>query len=102
MGLPCDPLSTSDFGDVTRLVHGGVYRNGNTYIELDMPVSAQVDIKLYDILGKEIGTVANEMLFSGRHSFLVKDRLRRRLSYGQYIYRIGTGGQFYSKQIIIQ
>jgi len=102
LGLPCDPLSTSDFGDVTRLVHGGVYRNGNTYIELDMPVSAQVDIKLYDILGKEIGTVANEMLFSGRHSFLVKDRLRRRLSYGQYIYRIGTGGQFYSKQIIIQ
>jgi len=102
LGLACDTLSTPDFGDVTRLVHAPTYRNNQTFIELKMPVTAHVDIKLYDILGKEIGTVANEVLFPGQHVFDVRSAIKSRLSFGQYIYRISMGGQHYSKSLILK
>ena len=102
LGLNCQALSTSDFSDVSSLSHVAVYQNNRTYIELQMPVAAHVDIKLYDILGKEIGTLKNEVLFSGRHTIDVRAAINGRLSYGQYIYRIALGGQFYSKSILIK
>jgi uncharacterized protein (DUF1501 family) len=102
LGLNCQALSTSDFSDVSNLAHVAVYENNRTYIELQMPVTAHVDIKLYDILGKEIGTLKNEVLFTGRHTIDVRASINNRLSYGQYIYRIALGGQFYSKSILIK
>lgn len=102
LGLDCEVLSTPDLGEVTRLVHAPTYKNNQTYIELKMPVTGHVDIKLYDILGKEIGTVANEVLFSGPHVFDVRARIKNRLSFGQYIYRISFGGQHYSKSLLLQ
>ncbi|MBZ0327915.1 MAG: DUF1501 domain-containing protein [Altibacter sp.] len=102
LGLNCQALSTSDFSDVSTLSHVAVYQNNRTYIELQMPVTAHVDIKLYDILGREIGTLKNEVLFQGRHTIDVRAAINTRLSYGQYIYRISLGGQFYSKSILIK
>lgn len=102
LGLNCQALSTSDFSDVSKLSHVAVYQNNRTYIELQMPVTAHVDIKLYDILGREIGTLKNEVLFQGRHTIDVRAAINTRLSYGQYIYRISLGGQFYSKSILIK
>ena len=67
-----------------------------------MPITANVTIKLYDILGKEMATLKNEMLFPGHHKIDVKASVNTRLSFGQYIYRINTGGQNYSKSILIQ
>ncbi|MCZ6594897.1 MAG: T9SS type A sorting domain-containing protein, partial [Bacteroidetes bacterium] len=73
-----------------------------TYIELQMPVTANVTIKLYDIIGKEIATLKNELLFPGQHKIDVIAAVDTRLSFGQYIYRITTGGQNYSKSILIK
>ena len=101
LGLGCEPLGLNDNVLATPLRHGGVQRNGRTYIEIDMPVTAHVQIKLYDILGKEMGTVANEMVFAGRRSFDIAERLQTRLSIGQYIYRLATGGEFYSKSLLV-
>ena len=102
LGLDCETLSVPDIGDVTRLVHAPVYKNNRTYIELNMPGTGHVDIKLYDILGKEIGTIANEVLFPGPHSFDVRASINSRLSLGQYIYRVSYGGQFYSKSLLLK
>ncbi len=102
LGLSCQTLSSADFNDVTRLSHVAVYKNDRTYIELQMPLTGHIDIKLYDVLGKEIGTLKNEVLFPGKYSIDVKAAIRNRLSYGQYIYRIALGGQFYSKSILIK
>jgi hypothetical protein len=77
-------------------------QNNQTFIEINMPATAHVTIKLYDMLAKEIGTITNEFLQSGRHTINVRDNIKGRLSYGQYIYRISTGGQFYSKSILIK
>lgn len=102
LGLNCETLSTSDFNDTSRLFHVPIYKNDRTYIELNMPVTAHVDIKLYDIMGREIGTLANEIFFAGKQSVDVRANIKSRLSYGQYVYRIATGGQFYSKSILIK
>jgi len=102
LGLSCETLSTSDFNNTSRLFHVPIYKNDRTYIELNMPVTAHVDIKLYDIMGREIGTLANEVFFAGKQSIDVRANIKSRLSYGQYVYRIATGGQFYSKSILIK
>mgnify|MGYP000423646122 FL=1 len=102
LGFNCEVLSTSDFSNTTRLQHTATYRDNTTYVELNMPTAAQVDIRLYDIMGREIGSLTNKMLLAGKHQIDVKETIKQRLSYGQYIYRIATGGQFYSNSIIIK
>ncbi|TDI75051.1 MAG: DUF1501 domain-containing protein [Bacteroidetes bacterium] len=102
LGFSCEILGTPDFSNVTRLIHRPTYQDNRTYIELQMPVTANVTIKLYDILGKEIATLKNELLFPGLHKIDVIAAVNTRLSFGQYIYRITTGGQNYSKSILIK
>jgi uncharacterized protein (DUF1501 family) len=102
LGLDCNNLSIDDFANTTHIKHIPYYQNNNTYIELSMPVTAHVDMRLYDILGKEIGSLKNEILFEGKHTIDVKASINNRLSYGQYIYRMAIGGVFYSKSIIIK
>ena len=101
LGFNCDTLGTQDFSNVSRLVHRPTYQNDRTFIEIQMPITANVTIKLYDIMSKEIATIKNEMLFPGQHKIDVKAAVNTNLSFGQYIYRITTGGQNYSKSIMI-
>ncbi len=102
LGLSCGVLGTTDYSNVTRLLHRPTYDNDRTYIEIQMPVTANVTVKLYDILGKEMSTLKNEMLFPGRHKIDVKAAVNTGLAFGQYIYRITTGGQNYSRSIMIK
>ncbi|KAA3622333.1 MAG: DUF1501 domain-containing protein [Flavobacterium sp.] len=102
LGINCDSLSNTDFGNVTTFVHAPVYKNNRVYIEMNMTTTSHIDLKLYDIMGKELGTLKNEVLFPGVHSVDVKAALGSRLSFGQYIYRISMGGQFYSKSLLIK
>lgn len=102
LGFDCDVLGTTDFSNVSRLLHRPTYQNDRTYIELQMPVTANVTVDLYDIMGKKITTLKNEMLFPGQHKIDVKANVNTRLSFGQYIYRIQMGGQYYSKSIMIK
>jgi uncharacterized protein (DUF1501 family) len=102
LGLTCEALSTSDFSNMNRFAHVAIYQNNQTFIEINLTNTSHVTIKLYDMMAKEIGTITNEMLFAGRYRFNVRDKIQGRLSYGQYIYRISTGGQYYSKSILIR
>ncbi len=102
LGFNCEVLSTTDFNNTIRLQHTAVYKNNTTYVALNMPVAAQVDMRLYDIMGREIGSLTNKILFAGKHEIDIKASINQRLSYGQYIYRIATGGKFYSKSIVIR
>lgn len=102
LGLSCETLSSSDFNNTKRIAHVATYQNNQTYIEIQLPSSAHVTIKLYDMLAKEIGTITNKLLQEGRHRFNIREKIQNRLSYGQYIYRISTGGQYYSNSVLIK
>jgi len=87
---------------VSRFSHVATYRDNRTFIEINMQNSAHVEVKLINILGQEMVTLCNEILTPGNHIIDVKARANTRLAYGQYIYRINTLGQFYSKSILIK
>lgn len=102
LGFNCETLNTSDFSNVARFAHVPIYKNNRVYIEINMPTSSKVTIKLYDMMGREIATLANDYFMEGRHSIDIKAKSNQTLSFGQYIYRINTNGQYYSKSIRIK
>ena len=102
LGFNCQGLTTPDFANVSHFSHVATYRDNRTFIEINMQNSAHVEVKLINILGQEMVTLCNEILSPGNHIIDVKARASTRLAYGQYIYRINTLGQFYSKSILIK
>ena len=102
LGFNCQGLNTQNFANVSHFSHVATYRDNRTFIEINMQNSAHVEVKLINILGQEMVTLCNEILSPGNHIIDVKARASTRLAYGQYIYRINTLGQFYSKSILIK
>ncbi len=102
LGFNCQGLSIPDFSNTSHLSHVPTYKDNRTFIEINMQNTAHVEIILFNILGQEVVTLTNEILHPGKHSIDVKARANTRLGYGQYIYRINTQGQFYSKSILIK
>lgn len=102
LGLNCQGLNIPDFSNVSHFSHVATYRDNRTFIEIDMQNTAHVSLKLFNILGQEVATLGNEILHPGKHRIDVKARANTRLGYGQYIYRINTQGQFYSRSILIK
>ena len=102
LGFNCQGLTTPDFANVSHFSHVATYRDNRTFIEINMQNSAHVEVKLINILGQEMVTLCNEILTPGNHVIDIKARANTRLAYGQYIYRINTLGQFYSKSILIK
>ncbi len=102
LGFNCQGLGFQDVGNISNFTHVPTYRDNRTYIEIKIENTAHLDIKLFNILGQEVATLNNEILYPGKHIIDVKSRANMRLPLGQYIYRINTRGQFYSKSIIIK
>ena len=102
LGLNCQGLRSPDFSNVSHFSHVATYKDNRTFIEINMQNTGHVELKLFNILGQEVATLGNEILHPGKHRIDVKARANTRLGYGQYIYRINTQGQFYSRSILIK
>ncbi len=102
LGFGCASLSTPEFALAPQFNHTATYQNRDTFLELNITQTQHVDIRLYDILGREIGSLKNSMLTPGTYKINIKETIKQPLHKGQYIYRIGAGRQFYSKSIMIQ
>lgn len=102
LGFNCETLSSNNFSDTSRFSHAPVYDPNGVFILLQVPNAGHGVIKLYDIMGREVGTLANQLFFEGKHKITVKDNIKGRLSEGQYIYRIHLNGVYYSKSFIVK
>ncbi len=102
LGLDCQTLSVGNPKPFLRFTHRPVYQNNQTLIVLETQQTAHGRITLYDLMGRELVTLADRMFFPGQHSIDVRQSAGIRLSYGQYIYRISFAGQQYSKSIMIR
>jgi uncharacterized protein (DUF1501 family) len=102
LGLDCQTLSVGDPKPFLRFTHRPVYQNNQTLIVLETQQTAHGRITLYDLMGRELVTLADRMFFPGQHSIDVRQSAGIRLSYGQYIYRISFAGQQYSKSIMVR
>jgi len=74
--------------------------NPTTTIRYKIPVSGKVILKLYDVLGRETGTLVNEFKSAGSYSSRVNIK-NLSLSSGVYYYKLDVipdrGGEIYSK-----
>jgi len=102
LGLDCQTLSVGAPKPFLRFTHRPVYQNNQTLIVLETQQTAHGRITLYDLMGRELVTLADRMFFPGQHRIDVRQAAGIRLSYGQYIYRISFAGQHYSKSIMIR
>lgn len=100
LGFNCNALSVDDFNR-DRFKHYVLYTENDVIIKINNPYTQHTVIKLYDIMGREVATLKNEMLFAGERSISIKNTVSTKLNIGQYIYRISIGSQNYSKSLMI-
>ena len=72
--------------------------NPSTIISWQMPVRSQVTMKLYDILGREIETLVNEVKEAGYHKYELNASA---LSSGVYFYKLVAGSYSSTKKMIL-
>lgn len=72
--------------------------NPSTQIEFALPKNGFVELKLYDVLGKEVAVLANGMFEAGRHTL---DLNLSYLSSGTYFYRITSGNFTDTKKLML-
>lgn len=101
LGFNCQAIDPGD-PPIDLFDHYVLYNPDSTVIRISNPATQHTVVKLYDILGREISTLKNEMLLAGEHSILVRNGSNRGLSNGQYIYRISAGSKNYSKSLILR
>lgn len=64
--------------------------NPSTTIRYEIPYQAQVKVDVFDISGKEIGTLVNELQTAGPHETLFDSKSMGKLSSGIYFYRLSV------------
>jgi Secretion system C-terminal sorting domain len=72
--------------------------NPSTKINFSIPVAAQVQVKIYDLLGEEIATLADELMKPGEYTATFD---ASRFASGVYVYRIVAGDFVHSKKMIL-
>ena len=70
--------------------------NPSTVISYQLPVSGQVSLKIYDMLGREVQTLVNETQAAGRYSVRFN---AANLSSGTYFYKLQAGSFVQTKKL---
>ncbi|MBI5474432.1 MAG: immune inhibitor A [Ignavibacteriae bacterium] len=74
--------------------------NPETNISFDLPKSSFVTLKVFNLIGQEMATIANGNLTAGQYSYKVgKEQLG--LSSGVYFYRLQTDGFTSTKKMVL-
>jgi uncharacterized protein (DUF1501 family) len=102
LGFNCESLSTGDLNVQSTFSHTPLYDQDQVSIRITNQNTQHTVVKLFNIIGQEVASLKNEILFSGTHTINIKQAARKRLYPGQYIYRISVGNQHYSRSIILQ
>lgn len=102
LGFSCSSLGIDNPSPIAIFSHTPLYDNDQVSIRITSVNTQHTVVKLFNILGQEIATLKNEILFAEVHTINVKNTANTRLYQGQYIYRISAGGSHYSRSIIVR
>ncbi len=72
--------------------------NPETVISYLLPVDGLVTLKVYDVLGKEVGTIVNEVKVAGNHQVMFNAST---LSSGVYLYKLQSGNFIQTKKMLL-
>jgi hypothetical protein len=72
--------------------------NPTTVVSFQLPVASMVRLVVYDLLGREVATLVNEMQVAGTHSVTFD---ARGLSSGSYLCRLTAGGASLTQTMLL-
>ncbi len=72
--------------------------NPSTVIRFEIPTASHVNIKVYNIIGKEVAELLNDKLEGGNHEIVFN---ANNLPSGLYIYKIAAGNFISSKKMML-
>lgn len=72
--------------------------NPTTVIRYQLPVSSEVRLEVYDMLGRNVATLVDEQVSAGRHSVNFD---AGNLSSGIYLYRLEAGSQIMTRKLTV-
>jgi len=72
--------------------------NPETTIRFQIPTAGLVDLRVYDILGREVSMLVNQHLDAGMHSVRFN---AEQLASGMYFYRLNVGGYVATKKLTV-
>ncbi len=72
--------------------------NPSTKINFTIPVNGQVSLKVYDVLGKEVMSLVNDVMTAGRHEVTFNGS---NLNSGTYFYRLQSGNFVETKKMLL-
>jgi hypothetical protein len=72
--------------------------NPTTQIEYQLPVAAHVTLKVYDVLGREVATLVNEIQDAGVYLATFDGT---RLASGVYFYRLTASGKDQVRKMLL-
>jgi len=76
--------------------------NPSTTINYEIPINGQVELKVYDVLGKEVVTLVQEYQNAGKYSVVFDSTLLgANLSSGLYLYQLKTGTTRITKKMVL-
>jgi uncharacterized protein (DUF1501 family) len=84
-------------------LHAAVYSGNDIDLFLNINKSSQVEIVVYDLLGRKVGTVFKNTLTSGKHNLPLRVDPYNKLPSGQYFYKIEVdASSTYSKAFLVK
>lgn len=87
---------------LNAIVHKPYYPTEDSpHIYLEMPVTAHVDIQLFNIVGQNVGTIRNAIMSEGPNEINIKESMPGYLAAGKYIYRIQVQDRKMSKSVMV-
>ncbi len=77
--------------------------NPSTTIRFTLPTSENVRLSIFDIQGRQVATLVNEVYSAGRHEVIWRgqDNSSRPVASGTYFYRLKTGGFTETKKMLL-
>ena len=72
--------------------------NPSTIIRYDVPKSSKVSLNVYDIMGKEVATLVNDVQAAGRYEVVFS---AQNISSGVYFYRLAADGFVSVKKMVL-
>lgn len=72
--------------------------NPSTMISYQLPVSSVVDLRVFDMLGREVASLISGQVKAGYHQVQFD---ARNLASGMYIYRLQAGNQVFTKKLTL-
>jgi hypothetical protein len=72
--------------------------NPSTKIEFSLPNASSVDLKVFNVLGQEVATLAHGLFTAGSHAVTFD---ASRLSTGVYLYKLTAGSFVSTKKMLL-